>query len=177
MNEHEEFDDRLNAALRALPREKAAAGFKGRVLARLAESAPAATPVNVLPFQQRGLRAKAPLWISIAAALLALVVGAREWQHRREQEEAMQRIAELRTQYEILADTMAELRGQAAAARPVVYVGGNQDVDLVFDLSRLAGDAEKASDKKPKTQQDEKAAKALAAELAKLIQEGGGEVY
>lgn len=165
-------DRRLDAALKNLPREKASPGFGAKVLTRWKEQEGAvAEQARVLPFAQRSRRPALPLWIAVAAALILAALGAREWQHRRDQEEALRRIAELRARYEALADTLEELRMEAAAARPVVYLGGNEKLDLVLDLEQLADAKGQPQPMDPKTRQ------AMAEELSKLIREGQGTLY
>lgn len=169
---HDPLDRRLDAAFKALPREKARPGFRDEVLRRAQAAGSPSEAVNaaggkVVPFRGRSLRQQAPLWLSVAAALIALALGAREWQHRHEQQESMRRIAELRAQYDQLADTVRQLRDESAAARPVVYLGGSEQVDLVLDLQHLAEGPPDPNAAKV----DPEDQKAMAAELAKLLQD------
>ncbi len=107
-------------------------------------------------------------WLMAAAALLLCGLGLREWQHQREVDESLRRIAELRGQYQELASQIAELKEEAAGgSRPVVYLGGNHEVDLVLDLDRLA-----AAQKNPQPPDPAERQKAKE-ELTRLYQEGG----
>lgn len=162
-------DDRLHELLQALPRERAGRDFTAKVMRRLAESPPASPSATgtLLPFpaQRRRLPGWSG-WLVAAAALLLVGLGLREWQHQRELEESMRRIAELRGQFQELASELKALR-EEAAARPVVYLGGNENVDLVLDLGHLA-----EARKNPASADPESRRKARE-ELEKLYREGG----
>lgn len=80
----------------------------------------------------------------------------------------MKRIAELRGQYQELASELEDLRRSAAQARPVFYVGGNEQVDLVVDLARLA------EARKDPQAADPAARRKAEEELALLYRKGGG---
>lgn len=123
-------DQHLKRLLRELPREKARQGFTTRVLARL--DAPPA----------RGWR---QVWwrTRLAAALLAAVVVSASTAGlvRYEQREA-QRAARVARAQQLLRELRAE-HGQikreleSLPAPPVVYLGGNEDMDLVVDLRQV----------------------------------------
>lgn len=167
MNEHEQKnDDELGRLLRALPREQAGADFTEQVMARIASPARRGEGGSVVAFPGGRRLPGWSGWLMAAAALLLLGLGMREWQHRRDVAESMQRIAELRERYEALAGELKELRREAADAKPVVYVGGNEKVDLVVDLAKLA---EKRQDPQPA---DPEAKRAAQEELAKLYRQG-----
>jgi hypothetical protein len=161
-------DPELRQVLRSLPREAASEGFTEEVLARAARlpvpGAAAGEPGRVVSFPRR--LPGWPGWLMAAAALLIFGLGMREWQHRRDVEESMRRIAELRGQYQELASELESLRREAASARPVVYVGGTEQVDLVVDLAKLA---EKRKD--PQSE-DPAARRAAQEELAELYRQG-----
>lgn len=115
-------DDALNRALRELRREAASPGFTQRVLSRLDQ-------------------APRPLWrrpLVLAPAAAALVATLLTWSlssHR--QEQRRERLAELRREQQQLAAELAALKDQAGT-RQVVYLGGNEGIDIVMDLARLA---------------------------------------
>lgn len=161
-------DEALQQLLQGLPREQASQDFKAGVLARI-ESDRQPEPSRLLEFRPAGRRL--PVWSGVlvaAAALLLCGLGLREWQHQREIEESMRRIAELRGQYQELASELASLRQEAASSRPVVYMGGNRQVDLVLDLGRIA-----AAQKDPQAV-DPEARRQARQELERLSKEGSG---
>lgn len=117
--------DRSLALLSELPDERARPGFTGRVLARLDERP--ATPVW-----------RRPRLVFATAALLAVTATAGVVQVRAEREadraEARRVLKELRSEHDDLKHELESL-----STPPVVYVGGNEQVDLVVDLSRVQG--------------------------------------
>jgi len=117
-------DDSLREALRALPRERASAGFTAGVLRRLE---PQAT--------RRG-----PLWLALAALLAVTLIGGvlahREIESRRAVASA-ERLLALQAEHRQLSQELAELAVLARQARPVLHLGGDEQVDLVLDLGRL----------------------------------------
>jgi hypothetical protein len=125
-------DQHLGRLLRELPREKARQGFTLRVLARLD-----AAPSRGLP---RGL-----LWRPrLAAAFTALVMMSastaglvhyeqREAQRAARVARAQQLLRELRAEHGQIKRELESL----PAAPPVVYLGGNEDMDLVVDMRQV----------------------------------------
>lgn len=117
-------DHDLGELLRELPRERARTGFKARVMARLDDPAPK-------PWRQ-------PRLVFATAALAAVVASAGILQvHSGRQEalrnaEARRMLQELRSEHESLKQELRSL-----SEPPVVYVGGDEEVDLVVDLSRF----------------------------------------
>ena len=114
------FDALLDAGLGALPREHAGDDFTERVL------------------EEVRLREGRSQWRPLAAALalLAVGMGTYSWNEQRERQEAIERIASLRAEYEVLQNELAGLQN-AKRARGVVHLGGSDDVELVLDLGRL----------------------------------------
>lgn len=163
--EFDENDDELGRLLRSLPREAARPGFGAGVMARIA--AREARGGELLAFPGRRRLPSWSGWLMAAAALLLCGLGLREWQHRREVDESLRRIAELRGQYEALAGQIAALKKEAADSRPVVYLGGNHEVDLVLDLGKLA---EARKNPQPPDPAERRKVKE---ELTRLYQEGG----
>ena len=117
-------DHGVGPLLRELPRERAREGFTARVLARLDAPAPK-------PWQQ-------PRLVFATAALAAVVASAGILQvHAGRQEalraaEARKMLRELRSEHDSLKQEL-----QSLSQPPVVYVGGDEEVDLVVDLSRV----------------------------------------
>ena len=124
------FDQRdadLRAALRGLPAATPGPMFTARVLARLDRSE--------RPTRLR--RRSIPAWLTAAATMAVIVggvwgaaVGRQAWQQEK-------RRAALRAESAALARELAELHEQVAAPAPVLYLGGNEQVDVVLDVSSL----------------------------------------
>ena len=118
-------DHGLGRLLRELPRERAREGFTARVLARL----------DAWPEPSVWRR---PRLVFAAAALAAVMVSAGLLQVRAERVEEVRKtearriLRELRSEHESLKQELQELSGP-----PVIYLGGNEKVDLVVDLSRV----------------------------------------
>lgn len=126
-------DEQLTRALRALPRKRARDGFTETLLARLPEA-----PPRRFPHPGR-LALAAALGLALALAPLAL----------RRQDAGptpaaagppvrQAQLEEIRRQQAELARELAELKELAAADLPLVYLGGDEETDLVLDLDRLA---------------------------------------
>jgi hypothetical protein len=77
-----------------------------------------------------------PRLVFATAALVAVMASAGVLQYRADQRQAEARrvLRELRSEHESLKQEFESL-----SAPPVVYVGGNEQVDLVVDLSRVQG--------------------------------------
>ena len=114
-------EERLSEALRALPAAEPSPTFTARVLSRLAV-APARAP-----------RRRVPAWAAAAAAVALLIAAL--WGGRAALK--VQRTAALRSETEELARELEALRQAAERPAPVLYLGGNEEVDLVLDLSTL----------------------------------------
>ena len=125
MEDHDLNHD-LNQILGELPREQAREGFTARVLAHL---------------ESRERPSRSAMWwrprlVFAAAALVAVMASAGVLQYRAGQrhEEARRLLRELRSEHNSLKHEFESL-----SAPPVVYIGGNEEVDLVVDLSRVQG--------------------------------------
>ena len=114
----------LKDALLELPREHARPGFTARVMNRL--DAP----------ERRG--ALIPRFALSAALALFLALTAGVLVHARREAvataQARQALAEIRAEH-----TRLEREVQDLSQPSVVYLGGNEDVDLVLDLGRTGG--------------------------------------
>ena len=115
-------DHKLGQLLRELPPERAREGFTAGVMARL-DAAP-----------------RPPMWrqprlVFAAAALAAMVASAgfvqiRDRQAEVRAAEARKLLQELRSEHTSLKQELQEL-----SEPPVVYLGGDEKVDLVVDMS------------------------------------------
>lgn len=120
----ESYQKRLSQLLDSLPRESASDHFTVGVLRRL--PANDTTPVYARPW-----------FLAVAAMLLLTVaVGFREWRHQVRQDEAIERIAEMRAEYEVLEQELNELKTRATQNR-VVYLGESGGTEVVLDLAKL----------------------------------------
>jgi len=119
-------DERLDRLLAELPRETAGPHFTARTLARL----------DLPPRRERPARAGLAPWVAVPAAaslaLAALLVGGRE---RADRAEAQRLLTQIRAEHGRLATELANLREEREA--PVVYLGGDEKIDLVVDLGRV----------------------------------------
>ncbi len=132
MNELTSADERhddlasLRAALRELPAATPGPAFTASVLARLDP------PPRWCP-----RRRPVPAWVAAAATVAVLLgglwgaaVGRQAWRQQ-------QRRAALREESAALARELAELHEEATKPPPVLYLGGNEQLDVVLDLSAL----------------------------------------
>jgi hypothetical protein len=118
-------DDRLGSLLRELSREQARPGFTARVLERL-DAAPRIAP-----------RWSFRLTLAMAAATLAAVaisagILTQEPREARETGQARQALREIRAEHGRLEQELREM-----TETPVVYLGGDENVDLVLDLGKV----------------------------------------
>jgi len=126
-------DNRLNEMLSSLPAERAATGFTQRVLARLD-----ASERRPEPFLSRRW-----LLASTACAAIVLALGAlwlREGKTSTEMHAAQAReaLAEIRAEHARLRQEFQSLSTPAASPdEGLVYIGGNENVDLVVDPERV----------------------------------------
>ena len=121
-------DHRLGDLLRELPRERARPGFTARVLERLDSPERISRPRRPFRLALAGATAAAILTASSAGVLM----------DRRaesiEAAEAQRMLQEIRAEHGRLEQEIHEL-----SQPPVVYIGGNEDVDLVLDLGKVRG--------------------------------------
>ena len=118
-------DHRLGDLLRELPREQARPGFTARVLNRL--EAPA--------------RRRSIPRLALATALAVVLTVATGFliEARRDalaSSRAEKALAEIRAEHARLEREVQDLSEQQPS---VVYLGGNEDVDLVLDLGKVRG--------------------------------------
>ena len=118
-------DHRLGELLRELPREPARPGFTARVLERLDALASAPRPSVRLVLAAAAL--------VVAAVSTSLLVD-RQTPSREavEAARAEQILQDLRAEHGRLERELQEM-----SQAPVVYIGGNENVDLVLDLGKV----------------------------------------
>jgi cell division protein FtsB len=117
-------DHRLGDLLRELPREQARPGFTARVLHRLD-----------VPARRRSIPRLAlatALTVVLAVAAGFLIDARRDALANARAERAL---AEIRAEHARLKREIRELSDPPS----VVYLGGNEDVDLVLDLGKVRG--------------------------------------
>ena len=116
----------LRAALRGLPAPTPGPMFTARTLARLDRAVRPAPPRRAIP-----------AWVTAAATMAVIVGGVWGAAAGRQAWQQEKRRAALRAAAAALARELAELHEQVAAPAPVVYLGGNEQVDVVLDVSSL----------------------------------------
>ena len=119
---------RLGRTLRELPRGRAGTDFTARVLSRL-DDPPRRRPS---PLAAVGVAAAAALALLLAAGPLRPGAG-RDEGRRLRAAEARRVLEELRREHRALESDIDAL----ARDEPVLYLGGDEEVDLVVDLSRV----------------------------------------
>jgi cell division protein FtsB len=120
-------DHRLGDLLRELPREHARPGFTARVLHRLE------APERRRPFPRLALAGALATALAVVLATTAgVLVDARR--DALEAARTRQALQEIRAEHGRLEREVQDLDQP-----PVVYLGGNENVDLVLDLGRAGG--------------------------------------
>jgi len=127
--------DTLREALRSLPRARAADGFTERVLTHAEAARQAHRPRLAAT---RWAVAAAVGGFALAGALAVPTFRAERTQNR-ERQARIQAIEAERRQLAAELEEIRRLAETAQGASPVLYLGGDEDVDLVLDLGRLAG--------------------------------------
>jgi hypothetical protein len=127
-------DQPVGRLLRELPRERASDGFTARVLNRLDH------PDDGAPARRAPARLR---WAAVTAAALLLSIGSfLEWRDQRQTAalledatEARQLLEELRVEHDRLSRDLRSLEDPDAPE--VIYLGGDETMDLVVDLGRV----------------------------------------
>ncbi len=120
-------DHRVGDLLRELPREQARPGFTARVLHRL--DAPERR--RSIPWRVPRLALATALTVVLAVTAGVLVKERRDAVANARAERAL---AEIRAEHAQLEREVQDL-----SQPPVIYLGGNEDVDLVLDLGKVRG--------------------------------------
>ena len=118
-------DHRLGDLLRELPREQPRPGFTARVLHHL--DAPERR--RWIPVPRLALATVLTVALAVTAGLL---IDARR--NALESSRAEKALAEIRAEHARLEREVRDL-----SQPPVIYLGGNEDVDLVLDLGKVRG--------------------------------------
>ena len=121
-------EDELTSALRSLPRQRAASGFRAAVVRRLDE-----------PASPRYSRR--PLLYAVATSGIGvlILVSVQLSNAHQERQAARQRVESMRQEYRALERDLDDLRRIAAESRPVVGIEGDE-IDFFVDLRSLAAD-------------------------------------
>lgn len=118
-------DRQIRELIAELPRERARLGFTAAVLRRLSGPEP-----------QRAVRWPMA-WAGATLLVAAVVVGSwgfGEWRQHREEMQARLLLEEIKDEYARLAREVRELQEES---RPVFYLGGDESIDFVVDMSRV----------------------------------------
>ena len=126
MNRHRD-DQSLQDELSRLPQVQASADFTRRVLTALDDP----TRDIPTPWNRRA-------WIGATAVVLLALIGLGIiYQRQRAAEVAYQRqVDELRSRYEQLLEEVVSIRQEAAAPDTRLYLGGDESLDLMLDMSQ-----------------------------------------
>ncbi len=132
-------DERISKELRTLPRESASPEFTRRVLENLPETGP---------------RRHIPAWgyrLAAAATVIILLVipmSLRRWSMSIDtgNEAVLAEIEAVRSEKALIERELRDLREKAAEESPVVYLGGNEEVNLVLDVGALLNRSTEANE-------------------------------
>ena len=124
-------DQRMTDLLRALPAERASDDFTRRLLARLdrTDEASPRWAVSGLPVRWA--------FVAVAAALLLVPFTVQRLtpERRIEKAQARQLLEQIQSEHQQLEQELQMLRQQRS--EPVLYLGGDDEVDYVVDLGRV----------------------------------------
>lgn len=131
-------DERIRKELKALPREKASSEFTRRVLENL----------------PRTEKRRIPAWgyrLAAAATVIILLVvpmSLRRWSMSIDtgNEAVLAEIEAVRSEKALIEKELRELRERAEDESPVVYLGGNENVNLVLDVGALLNRSTEANE-------------------------------
>jgi hypothetical protein len=121
-------DPEVLAALRDLPRETAGPGFTAAVLEK---SAPAREPAHAIGWSR-------PALALAASVVLLTVVAAGALERAHQKRELRGRVDALRTEHQELEQELAALKRLSTQEPSVVYLGGDDQVDVVLSIDPAA---------------------------------------
>jgi len=116
------------AALAGLPREPASPGFTAAVLERAGE--------REKPAAELGWSRTTTLLAASLVLVTVVTAGALERAHQKK--ELRGRVDALRSEHELLEHELAELKRASAEEPAVVYLGGDENVDVVLTFDPKA---------------------------------------
>ena len=119
-------EEQIDELLRSSPREMASDGFTNRVVASL----------DVCGADDSRRRRR--VW-SLSAAVVVLVLACLSiglWNHEASRDQMRAQLAVLQKEARELREGLQILKQQQLHSRPVIYLGGNGDVDFVLDMNR-----------------------------------------
>lgn len=151
----------LVRALRDLPRERAAPGFTRRVLAGIDRRPASALRTALDPGGARSHRLRLAAASAVTALVLAgaVALALTLSTPRRERASEPERAVRLRTlaaERDRLADELAEIRRLSREPLPVVYLGGDESVDLVVDPQVLSELARRGRNENPRPERNDR---------------------
>jgi hypothetical protein len=123
-------EERVDELLRSSPREMASDGFTKRVVASLDARS------------RNSLRRRKRIWRLSAAVLVSavLILSAALWNQEANKEQMRAQLAVLQREARELREGLQTWKQQRWQSRPMIYLGGNREVDFVLDLNRYRQD-------------------------------------
>ncbi len=124
---HPQHNDSLDQALASLPRQRPSAGFTREVLAQLNHRSP----------RRAGSRARL-IWATVISLTVVSLLGLGYGYQRQQAAKQAYRVQveELRSRYQELLGEVAIVRQEVSTPDTRLYLGGDERVDLVLDLSQ-----------------------------------------
>lgn len=125
---HPQHNDSLDDALASLPRQRPSEGFTREILAELNRRSPT----------RAGSRGRL-IWATVMSLVLASLLGLGYGYQRQQAAKRAYRVQveELRSRYQELLGEVAIVRQEVSTPDTRLYLGGDERVDLVLDLSQV----------------------------------------
>lgn len=120
-------DDRLEEALASLPRARASEQFTAEVLSTI-EDRPTGHRRPSTTFGRTVL--------ATCAALIAGIIGMAYQRQQAAEDRYREQVLELRHEYRRLLEEVAAVRNEATEPPTRLYLGGDERLDLILDLSQ-----------------------------------------
>lgn len=124
---YEKSQDPLIEAFKEMPRQQASRGFTAGVLSALDGRT-----------SRRTGRTQSRIWATATTLVLVslLTIGYGYQRHRAADRAYREQVEELRTRYRELVDEVATVRRAAETPATRLYLGGDDQLDLVLDLNQ-----------------------------------------